>query len=129
MILTKSSQLYLNLRPYLKEMLQELRQDYEIIVFGSNYQYADKIIETVQKDEVYFDYVIKKEMISYVKNIDKNILDLNILLGSRDPKDIIVVSSTCRTMYNYTNYVPVKEYNINKKGLVIVCFDQVSKKL
>jgi len=76
---------------------------------------------------VYFDYVIKKEMISYVKNIDKNILDLNILLGSRDPKDIIVVSSTCRTMYNYTNYVPVKEYNGNKKDLSLYALTKYLK--
>ena len=67
---------------------------------------------------MYFDCVIKKDMLTYMKNIDQNILDLNILLGSRDPKDIIVVSSTCgRTMYNYTNVVPVKEYNGSKKDL------------
>lgn len=57
-------------------------------------------------------------MLFYTKNIDYYILDLNILLGSREPKDIIVVSHTCgRNMLHYNNGVPVKEYQGNKKDL------------
>lgn len=75
-------------------MLFDLKQHFEIILFGSNYQFVDKIVETLQKDgEPLFDYVIKKDMLFYTKNIDYYILDLNILLGSRDLKDIIVVSN------------------------------------
>ncbi len=79
----------------------------------------DKIVEAMQKDgEPLFDYVIKKDMLFYTKNIDYYILDLNILLGSRDLKDIIVVSNTCgRSLLHYNNSVPVKEYNGNKKDL------------
>jgi len=62
--------------------------------------------------------VIKKEMLFYTKNIDYYILDLSILLGSRDLKDILVVSNTCgRAMLHYSNGIPVKEYNGNKKDL------------
>lgn len=28
----------------------DLKQDFEIILFGSNYQYFDKIVETLTKD-------------------------------------------------------------------------------
>ena len=109
----------MNYRPFLKEMLSDLKQDFEIILFGSNYQYVDKIVETLVKDgEPLFDYVIKKEMLVYTKNIDYYILDLNILLGSRELKDIIVVSNTCgRSMLHYANSIPVKEYTGNKKDL------------
>ena len=97
----------------------DLKQDFEIILFGSNYQYFDKIVETLTKDgEQLFDYVIKKDMLFYTRNIDYYILDLNILLGSRDLKDILVVSHTCgRNMLHYSNGIPVKEYQGNKKDL------------
>ena len=45
-------------------------------------------------------------------------LDLNILLGSRELKDIIVVSHTCeRHLFHYGNGIPVKEYLGCKKDL------------
>ena len=72
----------------------------------------------VREDPQLFDFILKKDMLFYTKNIDYVILDLNILLGSRDLKDIIVVSHTCgRNMLHYSNGVPVKEYLGNKKDL------------
>ena len=57
-------------------------------------------------------------MLYYDKDQDFQILDLTILLGNRDLKDIIVVSnSCCKHMFHFTNGVPVKEYLGNKKDL------------
>jgi hypothetical protein len=65
-----------------------------------------------------FDHQIKNEFLSFNKQIDYYVLDLNILLGSRDAKDIIIVSNTCgRHMLHYANGVPVREYSGNKKDL------------
>ena len=47
----------------------------------------------------------------YLKDIDYYILDLDVLLGQREMKDIIVVSNTCgRYMLNIPNGIPVTEY-------------------
>ena len=57
-------------------------------------------------------------MLHYDSELDYSIMDMNILLGQRDLKDIIVVSQSCgRHLLHYTNGVPVKEYLGNKKDL------------
>lgn len=71
----------MNFRPYFREMIQELKQDFELILFGLNYQFVDKIVEVLEKDEKLFDHVIKKDMLTYNKSIDYFILDMNILTG------------------------------------------------
>jgi hypothetical protein len=104
----------------MREMLSDLKQDFEIVLFGSNYQFVEKILEVMNKDspEPLYDQLIKKDMLFYTKDLDYFILDLNVLLGSRDLKDILVVSSSCgRTMLHHTNGVPVREYKGNKKDL------------
>ena len=59
-------------------------------------------------------------MLYFDKELEFQILDLNILLGQRDLKDIIVVaSSCCKHMFHYTNGVPLKEYVGNKKDLAL----------
>ncbi len=77
----------------------------------------DKILEILKKEDPnLFDFVIKRDMLFYTKKLDYYILDLNILLGSRELKNIIVVSNTCgRSMLHYANGVPVKEYIGDKK--------------
>lgn len=92
--------IYLNYRPYLKEMLSELKKnDFELMLFSfHNAKYLQEVAATLQKDEAYFDFLINKEHLYFDRDLDLHILDLNILLGTgRDLKDIIVISnSTCR---------------------------------
>ncbi len=71
--------------------------------------------------------MVNKDQLYYDKELDLHIFDLNILLGQsgaqggpppRDPKDIIVVTSTvCRALVHQTNVVPVKEYLGNKRDI------------
>ena len=105
-------QLYLNYRPYMKDMLAELKQDFELILFASNYEkYVQKIAGAIQKEEQYFDFIISKDNLFYNQEIDFHVIDLNVLLGQRDVKDIIVVSNTCgRYMFHTYNGIPVKEF-------------------
>ena len=57
-------------------------------------------------------------MLFHEPDLDYLILDLGILKGSRELKDIIVVSNTCgRHMLHFSNGVPVKEYLGNKMDL------------
>jgi len=40
--------LYLNYRPYLKEMLNDLKKDFELILMGSkDIKYVEKIVQTL----------------------------------------------------------------------------------
>ncbi|CDW72087.1 nli interacting factor-like phosphatase family protein [Stylonychia lemnae] len=114
-----SFKLYLSYRPYLKEMLGELKDDFELILMGTkDQQYVEKIAATLQKDEQYFDFLINKEMLYTHPDLGHHTLDLNILLGSRDLKDIIVVSHSCeRHLFQYGNGVPVRDYSGCKKDL------------
>eukprot|EP00347_Sterkiella_histriomuscorum_P013290 403365282 len=75
--------LYLSYRTYLLEMLSQLKEDFEIILFSSknSYKYVEKVVEAIEKDnEKYFDHVISTEDMYYYKDIDFHILDLNVLL-------------------------------------------------
>eukprot|EP00347_Sterkiella_histriomuscorum_P008277 403345696 len=111
--------LYLNYRPYLKEMLMELKQDYELILFGSKEtQYIEQIGATLQKDEQIFDYLIPREMLYTHKDSGVQSLDLSILLGTRDLKDILVITHNLEKSFLHTaNCIPIKEYTGCKKDL------------
>lgn len=56
-------QIYLNYRPYLREMLSELKKnDFELMMFSShNAKYLEQVAATIQKDEPFFDFLINKE--------------------------------------------------------------------
>ncbi len=75
--------LYLSYRSYLIEMLSQLKQDFELILFSSknSIKYVEKVAEAIEKDnEKYFDHLIGIDEMYYFKDIDFYILDLNILL-------------------------------------------------
>jgi len=121
--------LYLNYRPYLKEMLFELHKDFEIVLFSANIDnYTSKVAQQIQKDGNFFKHVVSKEYLHHSKEFDFFIMDLNILLGQRDLKDIIVVSNTCgRYLFHLYNGIPVKEYTGNKKDLSLIALTKYLK--
>ncbi len=110
-------------------MLSELKQDFELILFSSNIEkYTHKVAEALQDKDVYFDHIVYKDLLYYNKEMDYHIMDLNILLGQRDIKDIIVVSNTCgRFLMHLSNGVPVKEYHGNKKDLSLLTLTKYLK--
>jgi TFIIF-interacting CTD phosphatase-like protein len=110
-------------------MLLELRADFEIILFSSNIEkYTTKVVSAIQKEVEMFDHVIYKDQLLYNKDLDYYSVDLNVLLGERDMKDIIVVSNTCgRYMLSLLNGIPVKEYTGNKKDLSLLALTRYLK--
>lgn len=77
--------LYLCYRSYMLEMLSQLKEDFEIILFSSknSSKYVEKVVEAIEKDnDKLFDHVISTEDMYYYKDIDFYILDLNVLLPS-----------------------------------------------
>lgn len=82
----------------------------------------------MSKEDRYFEHVLYKDYLYYNKEIDYYIMDLNILLGERDLKDVIVVSNSCgRYLLNLYNGVPVKEYHGNKKDLSLIALTKYLK--
>ncbi|CDW91070.1 nli interacting factor-like phosphatase family protein [Stylonychia lemnae] len=75
--------LYLSYRSYLIEMLSQLKEDFELILFSSknSLKYVEKVAEALEKDnEKFFDHIICIDDMYYYKDIDFYILDLNVLL-------------------------------------------------
>ena len=78
--------LYLSYRSYLLDMLSQLKDDFEIILFSAknSQKYVDKVVEALEgSGGKYFDHIISTEDMYYLQDIDYYILDLGILTGSQ----------------------------------------------
>jgi len=54
--------IYISYRPYLFEMLDRLKKNFELILFTAGYDvYAETIINELQKNTKYFDVVLTRE--------------------------------------------------------------------
>ena len=78
--------LYISYRSYMLEMLTELSNDFELILFStSNSQkFVTKVLEALNKgNEKYpfFDHTVSNEDTFHFKDIDFNILDLKAFIG------------------------------------------------
>ena len=60
---------YVRIRPFLFGFLEEVSQLYELIVFtNSEKEYADSVIEAIEKDRTYFDHVFYRQHTIIVGN-------------------------------------------------------------
>ena len=110
---------YLQYRPYMREMLAELKPDFELVLFSTQgRRYIERIAKTIEKDERFFDFYIAKEELFLIQDIQYNVIDLEVLFKNRDPKDIIVLANSCgKYMFQITNGLPLKEFHGNKKDV------------
>jgi len=113
--------LYISFRPYLRDMLRQLKQDFELILFTSGQRdYANKIIDLIEKDEKFFDFRLTKDDCLHCKNLDVHVKDLKVLLFGRGLKDIIIVDNcTVNYMMQLTNGIPIKDFNGDKKDFYL----------
>ena len=62
--------LYLKFRPYMKEMLTELKQNFELILFSTQgRKYIERVGKAIEKDEQFFDFYIAKEELFLIPDI------------------------------------------------------------
>lgn len=60
-VLTKKD-IYISFRPYLFEMLQALKKNFELVLFTAGFDiYAETIVRELEKEQKFFDYVITRE--------------------------------------------------------------------
>jgi CTD small phosphatase-like protein 2 len=117
--------IYVKTRPYLKEVLRELRKEFELILFTSGSRaYANAIInEVIEENDDFFDYVITREHCLVDKKNGITVKDLDILMGNRQIKDIIIVDN-CSKCYikHIENGIPIPTYDgtNNDKYLILL---------
>ena len=113
--------IFLSFRPYLHEMLDILKKEFEVIVFTSGQKdYAHKVLDMIETGTTYFDYRLVKDDCLYCRKLDMYIKDLSMLSVGRDLKDIIIVDNcSVNYMLQMTNGVPIKDYNGDKKDTIL----------
>lgn len=88
----------ISIRPYALEMLKSLKKDFELIIFtASDQRYMNAVVELFNKLTrrlKLFDFALGRNYLNGLTGPGKiGIKDLNILLGSRDVKDIIIIDN------------------------------------
>lgn len=82
------------LRPYVKEFLDFVSQYFELFVFTASYKdYADAILDYLEKDKKYFNLRLYREHCIVIHNC-LSVKDLSIFEGQRDLKNIILVDNS-----------------------------------
>ena len=94
------------LRPHIHEFLTEMKNMYELIIFSdSSKEHIDPIIDKIQKNEKYFDYILCNKYITY-DNEGEKIKDLSLL--GRELRNIIAID------------IKEKLYKFNKDNLICI---------
>ena len=99
----------LTLRPGLINFLEKMKKIYEIILFTfSPNDYADSIIDVIEKDEKYFEYKLYVQNASY--NNGKYVKDINDL--GRDIKNTIIIEDNINNVHksNLDNTICIKPF-------------------
>ena len=95
------------LRPGLIDFLRNLKEFYELIIFTSSLkEYADKIIDFIEKDEKYFSYRLYRDNAVIINNMYYK--DLNIL--GRDLKKIIIIDDKKQHILQNENSIIIKPF-------------------
>ena len=99
----------LTLRPGLINFLEKMKKIYEIILFTfSPKDYADAIVDVIEKDEKYFEHKLYVQHASY--NNGKFVKDINDL--GRDIKSTIIIEDNINNVYksNLDNTICIKPF-------------------
>jgi Dullard-like phosphatase family protein len=99
----------LTLRPGLINFLEKMKKIYEIILFTfSPNDYADSIIDVIEKDEKYFEHKLYVQHASY--NNRKYVKDINDL--GRDIKNTIIIEDNINNVHksNLDNTICIKPF-------------------
>ena len=98
------------LRQNIYEFLHEMKLIYELIILSDNpKEYAEPIIDIIQKKEKYFSYILYNKCI-ITNNKGEKLKDLNLL--GREMKNLIVIDITNKYYkLNKENVICIKSFN------------------
>ena len=118
------------LRPYLLEFLNEMKPLFELILFSSNTpEYVDPIINFIQKDQTYFDFILYRHHIT-LDDEGNNVKNLELI--GRDLKKIIIVDDISRYFkLQKENGINIKPFygNVDIDGDTLKCLGNILKKI
>jgi hypothetical protein len=117
------------LRPGLFQFLQEMKQIYELILFSDNsFEYLINVIDTFEKKEKLFEYILSNEQISF----DKNGSIKNVESIGRNLKNIIILDKD-QTFFklNNDNIIYVKPFYgaVNNDGNILNNLTDILKQI
>ena len=117
-------------RPYLLEFLQEMKPLFELILFSSNTpENVDPIVDLIQKDQKYFDYILYRQHIT-LDNDGYNVKNLELI--GRDLKKVIIIDDIARYFkLQKENGINIKPFcgNAKKDGNTLKILGNVLKKI
>ena len=117
-------------RPYLLEFLQEMKPLFELILFSSNTpDNVDPIVDLIQKDQKYFDYILYRQHIT-LDNDGYNVKNLELI--GRDLKKVIIIDDIARYFkLQKENGINIKPFcgNAKKDGNTLKILGNVLKKI
>ena len=115
---------YLSYRPYIFEMLDILRDHFELILYTcGTANYAAAFVESVEKNggnKKYFDHVLSLQHCLYSMENEIYIKDLKILEEGRNLKDVVIVDNTISSFFlQLSNGIPIYDYTGDKSDNIL----------
>jgi CTD small phosphatase-like protein 2 len=104
--------MYIYYRPKVHEVLLELSKHFELIVFtAACVSYAEIVVDLIEEETLFFDYILHREQCLYVKEQKTFIKDLKLLSEGRDLKDMVLIDNKVKSyMLNMENGIPIKDF-------------------
>ncbi|CDW83768.1 nli interacting factor-like phosphatase family protein [Stylonychia lemnae] len=126
LILIFGYQVFIQFRPYLRQMLKRLSQHFELIVYTSGEaEYAKSCINAIEGNESYFQYRLTKDNCVKIQELGYHAKDLRLLQIDRDLKDMIIVDNQVTNfMLQIHNGIPIKEFQGDKSDQVLKSLTQ-----
>ena len=105
--------MFISLRPGLFEVLKELREHFELILFTSSSKiYCQGILRNlIENEENFFDYKLYKNHLWQYPGSKCPIKNLDLLLAGRTLKDLIIIDNRASNYKDHIhNGIPISEY-------------------
>lgn len=122
--------MYVKLRPYLEEFLEDMLRDYELVVYTSAEQeYADEVLDFIETKRQYFAHrlyypqcIVREEHYAFK--------DLELLCYNRSIRSIFIVDNIVRNYSLYLrNGIPIVDYDGSKDDVQLVYLATYLKRL
>ncbi len=108
--------LYVMTRPKLAKFLKALQDDFELVVFtAAGEQYAHVVLSTLVTEKIdyktSFSYILSRNQCTYISQNNLYLKDLNLLLGNRSLKDIVLIDNKVQSYSaQMENGIPIADF-------------------
>ena len=120
-LMLENQQLPIMLRPFLKEFLNTIINDFELVIFtASNKEYADTVIDAIDPENKFFSYRLYRQSNIFIKH-GIYVKDLRII-QNRDLKKCVLVENNLLSFINQlSNGILVPSFFNNPNDNYLTC--------